>query len=755
MTTSEQTSILGFNWVQKPFDERRAAVIAQRNELPDAIAKIVAAKDIEIEDVEHFLDPKIKNALPNPFDLLDMKEGVEHVVATIKAQKKITIFADYDVDGATSSSLLKRFFREIGVKVDIYVPDRALEGYGPNTKALLNLKASGTDLVITVDCGTVAFEPLQAAADAGLDVIVLDHHIGVMEKPEAVAVINPNRIDEISPHKDICAAAVAFLFAVGVNKTLRESGFYSSQKGNYPPLEEGSKSSISGKGLVQKAHRFYSQETLQKAKELRSSENNVEDLLWHYLQNKQLDGHKFRRQQAFGQYIVDFACMEKKLIVELDGQQHGEKKAVEHDQKRMEFLKSDGFRVLRFWNNDVMENIDGVLEALLFALRSEDPSPKSKISTLPQGEGKKVREPKLMQLLDLVALGTVCDVMPLKGLNRAFVAQGLKVLGARSNLGLRTICDLAGLDEIPNAYHLGFVIGPRINAGGRVGKSDLGARLLSTENEQEAQDIAAQLEEFNKERKDIEANIQEEAVAQLETKQYGFSGDDAVIVAMSPNWHQGVIGIVASRLKEKYNKPVAVIAISEGKGKASCRSINGVDFGSAILRAKSEGILMEGGGHAMAGGFSIAEERIADLHRFFNDMMAEKVAEFSAKRDRYFAAKLDLPQVNIELLNQLSKLEPFGAGNSKPKFIIRDVQKVRANVMGKTKEHISCIFSYKTPLGFSGNLQAVSFRSVDTPLGDMLLDPSLTKPMNVVGQLNINSWMGVDKVQLLIEDILL
>lgn len=590
------TSILNLNWQQKTFDERLAVAIRQKMELSDALSKILAAKEIELDEIENFLDPKIKTNLPNPFELLDMQEAVAHVVEVIKLNKKITIFADYDVDGATSSALLKRFFSEVGVDVGIYVPDRALEGYGPNTSALLNLKKSGTDLVITVDCGTVAFEPLEAAAKAGLELIVIDHHIGVTEKPEALAVINPNRIDEKFPHKNLCAAGVSFLFAVAVNKVLRDVGFY---------------------------------------------------------------------------------------------------------------------------------------------------------------QEKKISEPKLMQLLDLVALGTVCDVMPLTGVNRAFVAQGLKVLKARENLGLRAICDLAGLDEEPNSYHLGFILGPRINAGGRVGKSDLGARILSSEDESEVQEIAMQLEEFNKQRKEIETKIQEEAVAQLEKSVGGFGVNDSVIFAVSNSWHQGVIGIVASRLKDIYNKPVAVITIKDGKGKASCRSITGVDFGSAILQARLEALLLEGGGHAMAGGFSVLEEKIPDLHKFFNENLKEKVAEFGSKKDMFFAAKLDLPQVNIELLKELSKLEPFGMGNSKPKFIIRDLQKVKANLIGKTAEHISCIFSCKTALGFSGNLQAVSFRSVGTALGDILLDPKMTKPMNVAGQLNINSWMGVEKVQLLIEDVLI
>lgn len=594
MHHQEKKSVLGYNWQKKYCDERLALAISQRLQISDVLSKIIASNNIALDEVENFLDPKIKTSLPNPFDLLDMDVAVDYVIDAIKNNKKITIFADYDVDGATSSALLKRFFRQIGVEANIYVPDRILEGYGPNSKALLDLKKSGSDLVITVDCGTVAFKPLEDAKKAGLEIIVIDHHIGVTEKPEALAVINPNRIDENFPHKSLCAAGVCFLFVVAVNKALRERGFYHQKK-----------------------------------------------------------------------------------------------------------------------------------------------------------------EPNILQLLDLVALGTVCDVMPLTGLNRAFVAQGLKILKARNNLGLSTICDLANLDEEPSAYHLGFILGPRINAGGRVGKSDLGAKILSTEDEDCAKEIAALLENFNKQRKDIEAQILAEAQDQIEKKLLGFSSNDAVIFAASSNWHQGVIGIVASRLKDLYNKPVAVIAISDGKGKASCRSIAGVDFGSEILKARLSGLLLEGGGHAMAGGFSVEEQKINQLHQFFNQNLQEKVALLSGQKTVEYDIELDLPQVNIELLKELAKLEPFGVGNSRPKFILRNLQKVQNKIIGADMQHISCSFSSKSLVGFSGNIQAVAFRSANTALANILLDPNYKKPINVAGTLNINSWMGVERVQLIIEDILI
>ncbi len=610
-------SVLGLTWQQKEFDERFALMLQQKFDLPNALAKIIATKNIALDDIENFLNPTIKATLPDPFGLLDMEAAVVHVINAIKGKKKITIFADYDVDGATSSALLRRFFREIGVAVEIYVPDRILEGYGPNSQALLALKKNGTDLVITVDCGTVAFKPFEDAVKAGLEIIVIDHHLGVLEKPAALAVINPNRVDETFSHKNLCAAGVCFLFVVAINKRLREIGFYAGG--------------------------------------------------------------------------VDLQGLEK--------------------------LESSD-------KNKIYEN--------------------------------KFSEPKILQLLDLVALGTVCDVMPLTGLNRAFVAQGLKILRTRNNLGIRALCDVAGLDEEPTAYHLGFIIGPRINAGGRVGKSDLGARILSTENESEAKEIAAQLHTLNAERKEIEAKVLEESIAKLEKKVDGYSGTDPLVFSVGEGWHQGVIGIVASRLKDLYNRPTAVIAINPTTkiGKASCRSIHGIDIGNAILQARLNGLLLEGGGHAMAGGFSVEAEKIPQLQKFFHELLAEKITELTKEKLREFSCYLDLENINLDLLKNIQKLEPYGMGNSRPKFIIRNLRRVSAKIIGQSQEHISCSFSSLSNIGFSGNLQAVAFRSVGTRIADILLDQKFNKPINIAGELNINNWMGVEKVQMIIEDIL-
>ncbi|MES2677337.1 MAG: single-stranded-DNA-specific exonuclease RecJ [Pseudomonadota bacterium] len=594
MTSQTYQSILKKTYQKSPSDERLAMTIHQQFGVALSVARVLAAKnsnrEFNFEEVENFLNPTIKASLPDPFGLLDMEIAVQKIIAVIKSGKKITVFGDYDVDGATSSALLKRFFASIGVEIGIYIPDRILEGYGPNVAALLNLKKQGTDLVITVDCGTVAFEALEAAHQAGLEVIVIDHHIGAFDKPQAIAVVNPNRLDENFPHKNLAAVGVSFLLAVAVNKALRDIGYY--------------------------------------------LDNNL--------------------------------------------------------------------------------------------------SP-----------------PNLLSLLDLVALGTVCDVMTLDGVNRAFVAQGLKIMKSRTNIGIRALFDVAGLDEEPSSYHLGFVIGPRINAGGRVGKADLGARLLSTNNEEEANKIAAELNIYNNQRKDIEVNILEEAKNSLEKTQHNHS----VLLAASDQWHQGVVGIVASRIKDLYNKPTAIIALKDGIGKASCRSISGVDFGAAIIKAKLQGLLIEGGGHKMAAGFSVEENKIADLQNFLNSELSAAVALSNQNQIAHFADILDINSANLNLAKELLNLEPFGVGNAKPRFLIKDLQIVEAKIVGSNGKHIRCVFSAKTLAGWNGRITGFAFNAMDSTLGEVLISKNKAKPIAIIGQININSWMGNENLQVVVEDL--
>ena len=361
----------------------------------------------------------------------------------------------------------------------------------------------------------------------------------------------------------------------------------------------------------------------------------------------------------------------------------------------------------------------------------------------------------MLNLLDLVALGTVCDVMPLTGLNRAFVAQGLKIMRQRKNLGIRALCDIANLYEEPNAHHLGFVIGPRINAGGRVGTSNLGAKILSSDDENEVVEISSRLDKLNSDRKDLEKRVLEESVENLEKNKNGFSPKDDIIFAVSDGWHQGVIGIVASRLKDLYGKPVAVIALDGAKGKASCRSIQGIDFGGAILQAKMQELLIEGGGHAMAGGFSVYSEKVNALHKFFHEILSQKIQKILQENMREFDCEIDLQNINLELIKSLQSLEPYGTANRRPKFFIKNLRKMNAKLIGSDQNHISCNFSNLSNVGFAGNISAVAFRSVNTKLAEILLDQNFKKPINLIGDININNYMGAQKLQVIIEDIII
>ncbi|NDB69842.1 MAG: single-stranded-DNA-specific exonuclease RecJ, partial [Methylocystaceae bacterium] len=355
------------------------------------------------------------------------------------------------------------------------------------------------------------------------------------------------------------------------------------------------------------------------------------------------------------------------------------------------------------------------------------------------------KEPDLLGLLDIVALGTVCDVMPLVGLNRAFVAQGLKVLRNRKNVGLAALSDVAGIDTIPGCYHLGFVLGPRINAGGRVGKSDLGARLLATENYDEAFQIATELNRLNIERKTIEQMVLDDAIAQVE-KNYN---DAPIIFASGHGWHPGVIGIVASRLKEKYNRPAAVLAIDKGEGKASARSISGVDLGAAVLCALQEGIITKGGGHAAAAGFTVAENRINELHEFFCKRFASNEAIFAGRKLK-IDGFMTVAALNTQLAKALSQLEPFGSGNYEPVFAVTDAFLSKAEIIGGS--HIRCIIGDARAGGTGGTIKAMAFRSVDTELGNFLLAAS-GKRLSFAGKIRVNSWHGYERAEFLLDDV--
>ena len=581
-------SSCGKYWLPKVYNENFIAELSRRLGISDFLARIISTRVNSTSQAEQFLNPKIKSQLPDPLHLRDMDKAVARTFQAINSAEKICIFADYDVDGATSSALLSNIFCQINVDAEIYVPDRITEGYGPTSHAMQKIHKSGVSLVITVDCGSVAFEALDVAAELGMDVIVIDHHISLDQLPKAVAVVNPNRLDETSEFKNLAAVGVSFLFAVALISRLKENGYF---------------------------------------------------------------------------------------------------------------------------------------------------------------QEKNITPPNLFKQLDIVALGTVCDVMSLTGLNRAFVAQGLKVAKARSNLGYKTLCDVANIQEAINCYHLGFILGPRINAGGRVGKSSLGANLLSTTSIVEANNIAQELDRHNEERRVIEQVMLEEAFEIAELQK-----DDAMLFIVGSGWHPGVIGIVAGRLKEKYNKPVAVIAMNDGVGKASCRSVKGVDFGCKVIEAKQKNLLVAGGGHSMAAGFTVEEAKLGELQKFLNKEFKKNLADSNAHLQEYYDIDLTSSAATLELLSEIENLEPFGVGNPAPVFRFSNMYVLKADIL--KSRHIRVMFAPSREAYGSKPLMSIAFNVVGTELGNKLLSPK-SHTMSVFGKLKVNKWQDRETVQLQLSDLLI
>ncbi|MBP7335831.1 single-stranded-DNA-specific exonuclease RecJ [Niveispirillum sp.] len=582
-----ESSLTGRRWKARNSDDRLALALAQAHALPELVGRLLAGRGVGVEEVERFLSPTLRAFMPDPSVLRDMDVAADRLARAIRDGEKVAVFGDYDVDGATSTALLNRFFRAVGRQLRVYIPDRIEEGYGPNLPALLKLKEEGIGLVVTVDCGVTSFDPLHGAVAAGLEVVVVDHHKAEPRLPSVTAVVNPNRLDEPAggPLSTLAAVGVTFLLIVAVNRALRKGGFYSNGR----------------------------------------------------------------------------------------------------------------------------------------------------------------TEPDLMSWLDIVALGTVCDVVPLVGLNRAFVAQGLRIMGKRANIGISALADVAGVNEAMDAYHAGYIIGPRVNAGGRVGRADLGTRLLSTESAAEAADLAKELHAFNAERRAIEAAVLEEAIAATETV---VDESPELVLAVGEGWHPGVIGIVASRLKDRYNRPACVVALDGMVGKASGRSVRGVDLGSAIIAARQAGLLVAGGGHAMAAGFTVEREKIDDLRAFLRDRIARQLDDAGPLVPSLsLDGALSVRAANPDLLRHLEKLAPYGTGNSEPRFAVTDARIVKADVVGAEGKHVRCILT-----GSDGSrLKSIAFRAMDGDLGPALLQ-SGGRPMHLAGTLRPDRWNGNDGVQLLIDD---
>lgn len=574
-------SVSGRVWRPASGDDRLALALAQRLGLPEVLGRVMAARGVTLEEAESFLQPSLRHSLPDPSILADMDVAAERLAAAVVAGEKIAIFGDYDVDGATSAAVLVRFLRAVGRDAMIYVPDREAEGYGPNAEAMARLRAQGVDVVVTVDCGILAFEALSSAAGLGLDVLVIDHHQAEPRLPSARAVVNPNRLDDDSNLGGLAAVGLAFLFAVATNRRLRDMGWFASR-----------------------------------------------------------------------------------------------------------------------------------------------------------------REPDLLQWLDLVALGTVCDVVPLKGLNRVLVAQGLKVAARRQNLGFATLADVAGVDGRLTTYHLGFLLGPRVNAGGRIGRSDLGARLLTTQDAQEARTIAEELDALNKERQAIEEMVLGAAIDAVEGEG---QGDAPLILVSGQNWHQGVVGIVASRLKDRFRRPAFALCDLGDTIKGSGRSVPGIDLGAAVTAARQAGLLLAGGGHAMAAGITVSRDRLAELRAFLSERIARQAETLPRQASLTVDAVLAARAANRELLDTLDQIGPFGAGHAEPRFAIAACNLVRCDVVGNG--HVRVVATG----GDGGRMQAIAFRAADGPVGQALLQ-SGGAPIHLAGHLRANDWRGRRDVQLVIDD---
>jgi len=560
---------------------------APRMGADDLAASLFLARGCAAADLPRLLRPTLKDWMPDPSLFRGMDAAAARISDAVMGGEAITVFADYDVDGATSAAILIRLLRQLGASPGHYIPDRMLEGYGPSVDALLGLRAAGTSLLLLLDCGTQAFAELEAAAAAGLDVVVVDHHKASTALPRATALINPNRLDEAAEAAGfghVCTAGLAFLLGAAVNRELRRRGWFATRP-----------------------------------------------------------------------------------------------------------------------------------------------------------------EPKLAELLDIVALGTVADVVPLLGLNRAYVALGLRRMAERRNPGISALFDVAAHARAPMAEDLGFVLGPRINAGGRVGKADLGVRLLTCDDPAEAAVLAAELDRLNGERRAIEAEVTAEALEAAAA-----CGNAAVAVVAGVGWHPGVVGIVAARVKERLGKPAIVIAIGpDGVGKGSGRSVDGVDLGAAVLAAKDMGLLLAGGGHAMAAGVTVAADGIDRFAAYLNERLQGAVSQASASRGLSIDLAVSPSGVSEALAQALRAAEPYGQGWPTPRIATGPVRLLKVDRVGKTApgEHVR--FVGAGPDG--GRVQGVSFRTADAPLGQFLLSRG-DDPVYLAGRVTLNEWQGRVRAELHLDD---
>jgi single-stranded-DNA-specific exonuclease len=575
-------SVSGKNWIPKKFNTEDVNFYKTNYFIDEIVAKLLSIRKIKKDEVKFFLEPSIKNILPNPYILKDMDIAIARTMTAITSKEKVGIFGDYDVDGATSTAILGQFFRTLNIDYEIHIPDRQKEGFGPNENAFLEFIKKGINLIFTVDCGTLSYEPINFAKNKNVDVIILDHHQSEIKLPNAHSIVNPNRFDDRSELNHLCAAGVCFLFLVALNKNLREKN-------------------------------------------------------WFKINN--------------------------------------------------------------------------------------------------------ITEPDLINILDLVSLGTVCDVVPLVGLNRAIVRQGLKVLKKKNNLGLKTLIELNNIENNITSYHLGYILGPRINAGGRVGKSSHGANLLLNNNARDSFKLASELNHYNKERQILESELLNK-ILNINYK----NTSDPVIILHGENWHEGVIGIIAARVKERFNKPTIIISVVSKIGKGSARSIHGFDIGSIIISAVQAGLLIKGGGHKMAAGFTIDMKKIEEFKEFIFKKYKSINMNLEDKKNYYYDLQIAPSAVNLDFLEKINLLAPFGSGNIEPRFLIEKLKVVNSKIVGE--KHIkSVLIGSDTTV-----VKTISFNSVDTELSTCLLKKN-TKSFDMVGKLTLNEWRGQRNVEFIIDDI--
>jgi len=574
-----EKSCRGLRWQARCDDEAAVSALEQTKSLDNLTARLLAGRDITPETADEFLSPTLRGSMPDPSSMRDMDKAARLILDAVQAKQKITVFADYDVDGGSSAAQLIKWGRAFGVEIGLYVPDRVKEGYGPSIEAFEQLKSEGNDLVITVDCGAAAQSALEAAEGLELPIIVIDHHLLHGALPPCAALVNPNREDDTSGLGHLAAAGVTFMALVALNREAKRRGLDSSFK--------------------------------------------------------------------------------------------------------------------------------------------------------------------LMNLLGLSAIGTVCDVVPLKGLNRAIVSQGLKILSQDQNIGIRALADVASAAPPYTTYHCGFILGPRINAGGRIGKAEMGAEMLSTENAQLAYAHAAELDRVNTDRKALQNQMINEAIEEANK----LPKDNAVIIVDMKGWHPGVIGIVAGRLKDRFDKPAIVIGVNEeGLGKGSGRSMTGVNLGEAITKAKEAGLLLSGGGHAMAGGLSVEGDKIEQLSSFLNELLKEDVAKARKALSLKIDALIAFSGADHSIIDRIEQVGPYGAGNPQPLFAFSHARIAYAErVRGG---HVRCTFEDAS----GGRISGICFRADETGLDKILLDPSAPK-VHVAGRLKADSWKGRSRVDLQVVDL--